>query len=95
MAYSTSTPPALISQRIGNSGAIWWYTSTDAPADVDLSGYITNAKDLGMKVNDLVIVIDTDAAATARMSLHNVAAINADGSADLGNGTVIGGSNSD
>jgi hypothetical protein len=38
---------------------IWQYQSADAVSTVAGAGYITNAYDLGMQVNDVVIVIDT------------------------------------
>lgn len=59
MAYSTSNPPGLIAQAIGGTGRLWMYKSTDAEADFDDSGYITNAGALGMQTGDAVICIDT------------------------------------
>ena len=62
MAYSTSTPPQLRTQRIGGGGyAEWVYQSTDNATTVDVPGYFTNAKDLGIKVGDTIQVTDTDA----------------------------------
>lgn len=91
MAYSTSNPPMLISDGIGGKGQKWRYESTDAAADVDTDGYITNAEELGMKLYDTVDVMDTDAAVPI-LTVHTVVAINADGSADLSNAD---GTNSD
>ena len=60
MAYSTSTPPALVSQRVGaDGGAVWILKSTDDIGDVLASGYITDGDDLGMEVGDVVIVVDS------------------------------------
>lgn len=89
MAYSTSAPPALLVQRVGsNSHAIWSYVSTDAATAVRVDGYITNAEDLGMKVGDLVLVLDSDSSPAAN-HLMTVVAINANGSADLSDGTAV------
>ena len=61
MAYSTSNPPALISQRVGTSGgAVWYYKSNDDFATVGASGYFSNGADLGMKVGDVVYVFEED-----------------------------------
>jgi hypothetical protein len=90
MSYSTSNPPYKIFHG-GLTGAAWtcWaYVSADAVADVDGSGYITNAKELGMKVNDGVFVVDT---ATPLISFCRVHAIDATtGAGNLSNGTTIG-----
>jgi hypothetical protein len=62
MAYSTSNPPALISQGIGGGARrIWVYASTDAATAVRVSNYISNGYKLGMRKGDLVIQTDTDA----------------------------------
>lgn len=61
MAYSTSNPPALLTQGIGGFSRIWVYKSVDAVTLVRVSGYITNGWTLGMRAGDLVLVVDTDA----------------------------------
>ena len=87
MAYATSNPPFLVSQGLGGKGRQWRYESADAGSAVDLDGYISNGKALGMQVNDLVQVVDTDTGATTS---HVVVAVNANGSVDLADGTAIG-----
>lgn len=80
MAYSTSNPPALVTQRVGaNSGAIWMYLSTDAAATVNGANYFSNGDELGMKVNDSVRIVDTDGVAT----WSKVSAVTAGGAASL------------
>jgi len=59
MAYSTSNPPALVSQAIAGGPSLWFYSSADAIADVDAAGYFSNGGDLGMKVGDSLIIVDT------------------------------------
>ncbi len=98
MTYSTSNPPKLLVPSFTNvagESAIWNYYSTDGASTVDASGYITNAADLGMKVNDTVRVTDSDASPVI-LTTHRVVAINANGSADLSDGdTTITGTNTD
>ncbi len=60
MAYSTSAPPALVSQKTGSStGNEWMYYSTDAFETVAAADYFSNGSDLGMAVGDLITVVNT------------------------------------
>mgnify|MGYP001402938270 CR=1 FL=1 len=93
MAYSTSTPPKLLVPSFdGNGPALWTYLSTDAASVVDASGYITNGGDLGMKVSDLVLSVDTDASPPVA-STHTVVTVSttAPGAVNLSNGITVGG----
>lgn len=58
MAYETSNPPALIAQTT-TGGAVWLYKDGDDDATVNGASYFTNGVTLGMKVGDIVLVIDT------------------------------------
>lgn len=90
MTYATTNPPKLISTGIANAGKFWEYKSTDIATTVDTSGYITNAKDLGMQIGNLVFVHQTNASPYT-VTIHSVIAINADGSADISTaGSTIG-----
>lgn len=89
MAYSTSNPPELVTSNVGGSHKRWIYTSGDAAATVDASGYITNGGQLGMKVNDLVMVIDTGSNIITEHQVITVSAT-APGAVDLSNGTTVG-----
>lgn len=87
MAYSTSNPPAMITQRVGDSGgAMWSYDSADAATVVRAINYITDALDLGMKVGDTIIQHDSAGGTVAH--IYPVLAVIAAG-ADLGDGTAI------
>jgi len=95
MTYATSNPPKCVMPAVAGTGPSWWtYDSTDAGSAVDAAGYITDAKKLGMKVGDIVIVTDTDASPAATTA-HRVVSIAADGSADLSDGIAFGSTNSD
>lgn len=59
MAYATSNPPVRVwGTMAGASG--WYYTSDDVATDVDLVGYFTDGHDLGMRVGDVVFIIEAD-----------------------------------
>jgi hypothetical protein len=97
MAYSTSSPPSLISAGpLTGSGKKWQYKSTDANTVVRVAGYISNARALGMLVGDIVEVHDTDASPYI-VTTHVVSAINATtGAADLSDlGSTLGSTNTD
>jgi len=93
MAYSTSNPPHLQTQGLGNQvPARWTYTSTDTATDVDAAGYITNGHHLGLKAGDTVDVLDNNATPPIT-TRHTVVTVNATtGAVDLSNAD---GSNSD
>jgi lipid-binding SYLF domain-containing protein len=88
MAYSTGNPPALIAQGLGGYGKQWMYvTAADAAGAIDAADFITNGSDLGMKVSESVIVVDT---ATPLTTFHRVESVTAGGAADLALGTTVG-----
>lgn len=91
MAYVTTNPPALVNQAIGGPRR-WIYTSADAIATVNTSGYFSNGDALGMKVGDTVEVRDT---ATPTTSLATVIDVTAGGQADISDGTAISQTDSD
>ncbi|WP_375408512.1 hypothetical protein [uncultured Methylobacterium sp.] len=89
MAYSKLNPPTQRHQDIGNQGsAEWAYTSADAASVVAASGYISNAKDLGMKRGDIVRVMQTGVTPNV-ITTHQVASITAAGASDLTDGTAL------
>jgi len=61
MAYETSNPPFLIAKGVGGGRGVWMYVDADAITDVRVSGYFTNGSSLGLKANDIMIVVDSDA----------------------------------
>jgi hypothetical protein len=86
MAYVTSNPPALLVQRIGGGRAVWLYSSADAKAVVDTSGYFTDGHALGMRDGDLLLAYDTGAKIWSSHTVLNVSGT----TIDAGNGTDIG-----
>lgn len=96
MAYSTSLPPSCLVQGIGNQGpAVWYHQSVDAAAVVQVTGFITNGGDLGMKVGDIVIHRESDTNIVSTFVVATVSAT-APGAVDLTNATATAsGTNSD
>lgn len=83
MTYATSNPPNCLIQSVGHAkGAIWVYQSTDVHTDVDAADYFSNGDALGMKVGDIVFVIETDN--SYALSLHVVTAVTSGGAATIG-----------
>ena len=78
MAYSTGTLDCMV-PRVGSGPAIWIYSNTDAHTDVDAAGYFSDGDDMGLVLDDIMCVIDTD---TATITWHRV----------LSGGLSIGGS---
>ena len=77
MAYNVANPPAEIWQTIGGGTRGWVYKSADPIATVNTANYFTNGGDLGMKVNDIIYIVDTV------NGLVDIAVVNA-----TGNGTT-------
>lgn len=59
MSYATTNPPVVLVPGVGGSPTLWLYKSADAVATVAGAGYFTDAANLGMKENDVVLVVDT------------------------------------
>lgn len=79
MAYATSNPPALISQRVGsNGGALWIYNDGDVLDTILADDYISNGDALGMKQGDVVVVISNDVPVIAK-----VTSVTSDGAASI------------
>lgn len=93
MAYSTSNPPMLVAGAIGGGPRLWMYTSTDNAAAVRVSGYFTNGYALGMRANDILIMVDTDASPIA----SQIMIVNASTSSatDVSDGVAITATDSD
>jgi len=81
MAYAATNPPALLSQSVGAAPALWIYASTDVHTDVDASDYFSDGAALGMRVNDVVIVVKTSA--TIGATIHVVTTVTAGGAATI------------
>jgi hypothetical protein len=80
MAFVT-TGLSLLVPRLGEEhAAIWAYASPDVDADVDAVGYFTDGDDRGMKLHDVVFIVDTT---TPLVTLAFVSAVTAGGAATV------------
>lgn len=81
MAYATSNPPALVSQRSGaDGGAVFIYKDGDDKAAVTAADYVSDGFDLGLKVGDIVHHIDST---NNKINYLIVSAVTTDGAATL------------
>ena len=88
MAYSLSGL-----QQVGPGGdapRIWVYSTTDAIATVNTSGYFNDASDL-LQVRDVILVCDTSTPSTNWVNVLS----NASGVVDVSDGTAIAETDSD
>lgn len=93
MAYSTSNPPvSIIRAGIGNPFNVWFYRSLDALTTVRVTGYFSNADQLGINAGDVIYVQKSDTLAT---SIHVVMTVTALGACDLSDGTALTITNTD
>lgn len=86
MAYSTSNQPFLIAGGMGAAPRLWMYSSADAAATVDGSGYFTDGYRLGMRAGDLVLVYNSTGTIWTAHRIHSASA----SAVDLADGTTIG-----
>lgn len=73
-----------ISQGTANGFKMWHYTSADAIATVNTSGYFNNASDI-LSVRDLIIVVDSNTPTTSFVSVLT----NASGVVDVSDGLAV------
>lgn len=84
MAYATSGFNVIGAAKSGNAPSIYTYTSADAIATVNTSGYFNDLSDT-LAVGDIIFVHDSN---TPTMSIVMVAS-NASGVVDVTDGTAI------
>jgi hypothetical protein len=87
MAYNKDNLFLMTTPSYQGDFRFWTYKSTDAIATVNTAGYISNAKEMGMILYDLVLVVDT---ATPTVNWCVVMAVDATtGVANLSDGTAV------
>ena len=90
MAFSSSGWNVIGAAKKGNAPSMYTYTSADAIATVNTSGYFNDLSDT-LAVGDIIWVHDS---ATPTMSIVMVAS-NASGVVDVTNGTAVDMTDSD
>lgn len=71
MGYATSGLK-LVKSGINTGPALWQYISADAHATVEGASYFSDAKQRGLKLRDMIIVINT---ANDECTLHQVKSV--------------------
>ena len=95
MAYDTAVAqPVMIAGGVGLGPRIWTYSSADAVTLVRVDGYFTDGWSLGMRKNDIVLVLDNDASPITG-SWCWVTSASASGGVDLSDGVTITGTDTD
>jgi len=89
MAYATKDLSVL---AYANGFTLWHYTTVDAAADVDTSGYFNNASDM-LRVGDIVVA-NTDTDGTPSSGFYLVSS-NVTGVVDVADMTAVGGTDID
>jgi hypothetical protein len=84
MAYSNTGLNTVAASKRGNAPSIYTYTSADAIATVNTSGYFNDLSDT-LAVGDIIFVHDS---ATPTMSIVVVLS-NASGVVDVSDGTAV------
>lgn len=72
MAYVPDNLVLCCNETMGGFWKIWHYQSTDAKATVAAASYISDAAKKGVKVGEVVFVLETD---TNAISIHRVTAV--------------------
>ncbi len=82
MGYATAGLICLVPRMGGTGPALWVYTSTDAHGTVEGSLYFSDGDKRGMKVGDVVIVVDSDTGA-GNTTIHSVNTVTAGSGATI------------
>lgn len=69
MAYSQQNLSKISGAPFAGAWNMWLYRSADSFATVKAANYLSNAFDMGVKVRDLIVIVDT---ATPATTLANV-----------------------
>jgi len=95
MAFnSTNFQPIGGQAKAGNAPQMWSYTTTDAAATVDTSGYFNSVAGL-LKVGDLIYRVTTSAGAVSTAGQHVVLTISAAGVVDVADANALAVTNTD
>lgn len=85
MAYSSTNPVALVSQRIGGGPAMFIYkTSVESAENASATKFFADGVDQGMRIGDIVFSVSTTAGTSALLSIVVISSISSTGSAAAG-----------
>lgn len=80
--------------KAGNAPQMWSYTTTDAAADVDTSGYF-NAVSSIVKVGDVILRVTTSSGSVSTAGWHVVMSVSAAGVVNVSDTTALTVTNTD
>jgi hypothetical protein len=97
MAYSTTNPPAAISQQLTRGGTtgtdnkpqVWLYSSTNLTTDLVAANFFTDGFYLGMRPGDIVIGSQYTSAGSSRISFQGVISAATTAGAQMSTGSVM------
>jgi len=88
MAYDSAGLNAAGAQsKAGNAPALWTYTTTDAAATVDTTGYFNGASSL-LNIGDIIFRVTTSSGSVSTAGMHVVVS-NASGVVDVTDATAM------
>ncbi|MEY4338106.1 MAG: hypothetical protein RL680_1001 [Actinomycetota bacterium] len=94
MAYdSAGLNSAGAQSKAGNAPALWTYTTTDAAATVDTSGYFNSAASL-FNIGDIIFRVTTSSGSVSTAGIH-VVMTNASGVVNVSDVTALTVTNTD
>ena len=95
MAFnSTNFQPIGGQSKAGNAPQVWSYTTTDAAATVDSSGYFNSVASL-LKVGDVILRVTTSGSSVSTAGHHVVLTISAAGVVDVADTNALTVTNTD
>jgi hypothetical protein len=95
MAFSsTGFQPIGGQSKAGNAPQVWSYTTTDAAATVDTSGYFNAVASL-LKVGDVILRVTTSSGAVSTAGQHVVMTVSAAGVVDVSDTSALTVTNTD
>ena len=95
MAFSsTGFQPIGGQSKAGNAPQVWSYTTTDAAATVDTSGYFNTVASL-VKVGDIIWRVTTSSGSVSTAGQHVVMSVSAAGVVDVSDTTALTVTNTD
>lgn len=86
MAYSSANLAMQVPDLGGTSAQVWVYKSADSFATVKAANYIADAQNQGMRVRDIIAIVDT---ATPATTLANILTVTSSGATMSQTGVVI------
>jgi hypothetical protein len=73
MAGYSNSGLSCIAQGVSGGPSLYVYSSVDAHGTVEGAGYFSDGVTFGMKVGDIVIVVDSDT--SGNTTIHSVASV--------------------